>query len=191
MNIILIGFKSCGKSTVGAALAQRRQMSFIDTDTLVEQAHTARGHAALSFRAIFRQFGQDYFFDLERQALQTLEAMNNYVIAAGGGTFINHPVTEAIRRNATFVYLDVAPEILMQRIIAGGVPAFFAENDFQSEFQRIYAERQPIYLRLADHVSVAGNTSVEELVEQICSLIQVEGRQQSFDGEPPSGSVTP
>lgn len=173
MNIILIGFKSCGKSTVGAALARRMQMDFVDTDTLVEQAHTARGHAALSFRAIFRQFGQDYFLDLERQAIQTLETMNNYVVAAGGGTFINHTVTEAIRRNATFIYLDIAPEILMQRIVANGIPAFFTEHDFQAEFQQLYAARRPIYLRLADHISVAGDTPVDDLVEQIYSLVPV------------------
>ena len=39
MNIILIGFKASGKSTVGAVLAQLLKRPFIDTDQRIEDLY--------------------------------------------------------------------------------------------------------------------------------------------------------
>ena len=36
-NIILVGMPACGKSTIGAFLAEKLNYIFIDTDTLIEK----------------------------------------------------------------------------------------------------------------------------------------------------------
>jgi len=37
MNLVLIGYRGSGKSTVGSRLAARLKMTFVDTDDLIEE----------------------------------------------------------------------------------------------------------------------------------------------------------
>ncbi len=171
MNIILIGYKSCGKSTVGAALAEQLGMTFVDTDRLLERQHTASTGEILSFREIYQQRGKEYFAELERQVVDYLAALDGYVIASGGQTFLNHPPGAAMRARSTIIYLDVAPAILLERIKAGGTPAFFEKDDVEASFSKLYAERHPRYQQLADHSLPASHRTVAELVGQIVAIL--------------------
>ncbi len=167
MNIILIGFKSCGKSTIGQALSLSIEMSFIDTDTLLEALHTTIKNESLSFRKIYQKYGQSYFRGLERQVLDQIGQIDNCVIAAGGGTFIYHPLTNETRSNAKIIYLEVAPDILLNRIKTGGIPAFFKGPDLKKDFERYFKERVPIYKQLADHTIDISHCDIAQAVEQI------------------------
>ncbi len=171
MNIILIGFKSCGKSSDGRALAEQLNLAFVDTDSLIEQRHAATKQEILTFREIFKQYGAPYFRDLEQQAIAQLGQLDNYVIAVGGGTFINHPVPLEVRQQATIVYLFVKPEILWQRIQTGGIPAFFKEENPQQEFERFFKERNPIYQQLANFTVEVSHCDITQAVEKIRQAI--------------------
>lgn len=171
MNILLIGFKSCGKSTVGAALAARLALTFVDTDRLLEAKHTAQTGEICSFREIYRQRGADYFSSLERQVVADLAQLDGYVIATGGRTLLDHPLPDELRANATIVYLDAPPEILMARISAGGIPAFLADGDFAANFRTLYQERRPRYEQLADITLPVDRQPVEAIVAAIATLV--------------------
>lgn len=166
-SIILIGFKSCGKSTIGAMLAHELGLSFVDTDHLIEQRHTAATGETLTFREIVHQHGEQYFRALEGEVVADLPNFTDYVIAVGGGTFIHHTPPEILRERAALVYLDVDPNILFRRILAGGRPAFFKGNDLAADFARHFHERDPIYQRLAHHQVRVGSSSVAHSVRRI------------------------
>ncbi|MFP4436295.1 MAG: shikimate kinase [Chloroflexaceae bacterium] len=171
MNIMLIGFKSCGKSTVGAALAERLALTFVDTDGLLEAKHTVQTGETRSFREIYRQQGADYFSSLERQVVADLAQLDGYVIATGGRTLLDHPLPDELRAGATIVYLDAPPEILMARISAGGIPAFLADGDFETNFRTLYQERRPRYEQLADITLPVDRQPVEAIVAAIATLV--------------------
>ena len=61
IHFALIGFKGAGKSTIGKQLAEKLQISFIDTDRLIEQRHPS-----LTCAEIYRTLGEAYFRLLER-----------------------------------------------------------------------------------------------------------------------------
>jgi shikimate kinase len=174
MNIILIGFKSCGKSTLGQLLANDINMTFVDTDMLLEELHTSTKQENLWFREIYQKYGKDYFFQLENQVVGKIEQLDNYVIGSGGGTFINHHVTKKIRLHSKIIYLEVPPEILWERIKVGGIPAFLNGPDPHQQFYQLFHQRSPIYQQLADK-TVDVNCDIDEAVERIkqsLSLIQ-------------------
>ena len=54
-NIILIGMKACGKSTVGKILAQKLGIDFVELDIEIEKAHLLSKKESLNFREIFKK----------------------------------------------------------------------------------------------------------------------------------------
>jgi shikimate kinase len=167
MNIILIGFKSCGKSTIGRALARQLARTFVDTDTLIEDLHTQTAQEQLSCREICRQYGEPYFRTLEQQMIPQLRRYDQAVIAVGGGTFVNHPIPPDIRGNATVFYLDTAPDLLLTRIRDGGVPSFFNTDDVEQAFNALLQVRTPIYRVLADYTIPVRTADPQEAINQI------------------------
>ena len=173
MNIILIGFKSCGKSTIGQALAEYLTMSFIDTDTLLEERHAKSKGEHLSFREIYKQYGKLYFRTLEKQITDHLGQIDKYVIAAGGGTFINYPITPQIQQNSKLFYLEASPTVLIPRIKTGGLPAFFRTDDFEQEFNRLFNQREPIYESIADYTIEISNLDIQNVVHRVIKYLEM------------------
>ena len=52
MNIILIGFKGCGKTLIGKTLAAKLKRGFYDTDSIIESVYAEETKSYLSFREI-------------------------------------------------------------------------------------------------------------------------------------------
>lgn len=175
MNIILIGFKSCGKSTVGQTLAEHLTMGFVDTDTILEQCHADCEQEYLPCREIYRRYGKSYFRSLEKQVIDQLGRLDNHVVAIGGGTFIHSPITPEIQDNSRIFYLEVTPAILAARIKAGGVPTFFKGDDFEQEFRRLFCQREPIYRDIADYTINVSTLDVQSAIIQIVEHLGWEG----------------
>jgi len=81
--IALLGVRGAGKSTIGAKLAARLDMEFLELDRLVE------GEAGLSLAELFATHGEDYFRRLEVAALQRLLAAHRRVVLATGGGIVD------------------------------------------------------------------------------------------------------
>ena len=63
MNVVLIGFRGAGKSTIGKALSERLGREFIDCDAWIEK------HTGLTIKEIFEKHGESHFRTLESQAI--------------------------------------------------------------------------------------------------------------------------
>lgn len=175
-NIILIGMKSSGKTTVGMIVAQKLGLRFTDMDAEVVRMHGERTGETLSFREIFKQHGKDYFRQLETTALQALCAARNerpYVMATGGGLPLAEENRPLLRNLGINVFLDVPPKVLLPRIISHGVPAFFPyPDDPARSLAELLAVRRPIYSTLA-HITVAcGLQSQETISDTIIQLLE-------------------
>jgi shikimate kinase len=144
MNIVLIGFKSSGKSTIGAILAQLAGMSFIDTDSLVESLFDERASIYLSCRGIYQKFGADYMRTLEAEALKTIEDLDNCVVATGGGVVLQAENVSLLQQAGLTVFLDVPLADLQNRLADNSSPLFRDKSIAQ-----VYAERYPLYVEAA------------------------------------------
>lgn len=81
MNLILLGLRGSGKSTLGRKLARRLAWPFIDLD------HLTPGEAGEATVAdVFQNQGESAFRAAEARALAKVLAGDGQVIALGGGT---------------------------------------------------------------------------------------------------------
>ncbi|HEY7419954.1 MAG TPA: shikimate kinase [Ktedonobacteraceae bacterium] len=157
MNIVLIGMKGCGKTTLGRLLAKKLQLTFIDSDTAIEQMHRQEKGEALLFREIFKRYGEAYFSALETRTLQHIAQTcetTKIALACGGQTPLREKNQQILSGLGTIIYLQVSEPVLLKRILAHGVPAFFPyPDDPEKSLHELLAQRLPVYKKLA-HITV-------------------------------------
>jgi len=134
-NILLIGMPGCGKSSIGAALAEKMGREFADTDSLIEKT------AGKKVEDIFAQDGEEAFRKLENEALEALCKRSSLVIATGGGIVKNHDNRNILRQNGTIIYLDRA----LSELQTSGRPLSESEG-----VEKLAAERLPLYSEWSD-----------------------------------------
>ena len=165
-NIILIGMMGCGKSTVGALLAQRFHLTLADTDALIE-AREGR-----SIPEIFAQEGEAHFRALELALCRELSGQSGLVIACGGGLPLQDGAIAALKENGLVFWLDRDPGETYDGLDVSGRPLAQAGRE---DFLARYAVRSPVYRRWADHV-ISGARSPRQ-AEALISTIYTEGCQ--------------
>ena len=176
MRIIFIGMKSCGKTTSGKLLAKRLDITFIDSDTVIEILHTQERGEILPFRAIFQQYGAAYFHQLETRALQQIAqeyAEKDVILSCGGQAPLRRENQEILSRLGTIVFLQVEKSVLLKRILARGIPASFPyPDDAEKSLTVLMEERLPIYQALADLTTSLDDGPREESVDIIQAELQ-------------------
>ena len=168
-RIALIGLRGAGKSTLGAMLAERLEVPFLELDRLIEQ------ESGVALSAIFDLYGQSGFRRLERRCLdQVIERYPRFVLATGG-SLVSEPATfERLLTMCFTVWLRATPEEHMQRVIAQGDMRPMADNrESMSDLQRILEVREPLY-RKADVTIETSETRAQSKAQSFCLRLCVE-----------------
>ena len=147
LNVILIGFMGCGKTTVGQLLARQLGFQFFDTDQLVIKK------ASLSIPAIFEKEGEAGFRTWESSVLDDLTSTDRAVIATGGGIVTVPHNLPQLRALGLVIWLNPPEEVLFQRIMRNhDRPLVRTENPRQTVHD-LLAARRPLYT-CASHLDV-------------------------------------
>jgi shikimate kinase len=173
-HIIIIGFKSAGKSSIGKILAKRLEYEFLDLDDEIIQWHEQKTGEKMTCRSMMKKYGDDYFRNLEHKVFGKMLATDRpKVLAVGGGT----PMMNAnrnIMKQHTVIHIDVPKEIIFERIMINGKPAFFPDDrsPFQA-FHELWEERDPVFKKIAS-VTVENTGSVQDAVKRILSRLPIQ-----------------
>ena len=166
MNIVLVGYRGTGKSTVGRLLAARLGRELVSTDAEIVK------RAQRTIPEIVAQEGWEYFRDLESGICRELAGRDQLVIDTGGGAILRAQNVEALKKNSTVVWLTASVETIAKRI--GGDsqrPSLTGTNSFVDEIQDVLRERTPKYQAAADHSIATDDQSINQLVETLLTLV--------------------
>lgn len=158
-RIALIGMRGAGKSTLGALLAKRLGVPFLELDRLIEE------ESSVTLTAIFDLYGQSGFRRLERQCLdQVIQQCRRFVLSTGG-SLVSEPATFERLLTACFtVWLRTSPEEYMQRVIAQRDMRPMADNrEAMADLERILLAREPLYRKADETIDTNGRTVKESL----------------------------
>ena len=170
-HIILIGFKSVGKSAIGKELAKEIGKNFVDLDDEVQKAYALANSENLNCRQIMLKIGQEKFRQLEREVLEkVLQSSGQSVISLGGGT----PTLEYNRKLISphaVIQITAPKNIVYERIMVNGRPAFFSPDEHPLDsFNRIWEERSKIYDGLTK-IKIENAGSLDDSVKAIKLLL--------------------
>ena len=179
MNLVLIGYRGTGKSTVAQRLALALAWDWVDADVELEL------RAGASIAAIFAEQGESVFRDLESQVLADLATRHHTVIAAGGGIVLRSVNREVLRRMGQIVWLRADADTIAQRLAADDTthqrrPNLTASGG-RAEIEQLLVAREPLYAECADFsVETAGRAADEiagEILVRMRAPLSPEGTQ--------------
>jgi shikimate kinase len=166
MNLVLIGYRGTGKSTVARLLAERLEWPWYDADVEIES------RAGKSIAQIFADDGEGAFRDWESRVVADLATRANTILALGGGAILRPENRAAILRQGRVCYLARNPwrRIEQDQSTAGRRPNLTAAGGITEIIATLDARRN-VYRQCAHHeVDTQGRTPAEvadAILEQI------------------------
>jgi shikimate kinase/3-dehydroquinate synthase len=146
-HLALVGFMGAGKTTMAGALEARLGRAVIDIDRQIEARYRD------TIPRIFEEHGEPRFRRVEADAVGSAVGLKRPTIIDLGGGAVTFPDTRDPLEEAFTVLLDVDVDTAWERVRGSDRP--LARDE--SEFRRLFDERQPMYRRVADAVVASGD----------------------------------
>ena len=160
-----------GKSTIGKALANELNLSFVDLD------HAIKKQMGMTISDFFAASGELKFRRLENEVLNNVLAENDQMIlSTGGGTpcYGNNLQLMKSASNAKVFYLKASIKILTERLLSEKdtrpLIQSIGDEDLPEFIGKHLFERLNFYLQ-ADHVVDIDQKPIETIVKEIVELL--------------------
>jgi len=160
-NIFLVGLMGAGKSTVGKQLAKTLDKTFYDSDHEIER------RTGVNIPLIFELEGEAGFRKREAQAITELANIQNIVLATGGGAVLLQENRQVLASHGTVIYLRASVDELWHRTRGDRNRPLLQTENPRERLQMLYAQRDPLYMEIADFVIDTGGQPVSAIVSQI------------------------
>ncbi len=169
-NLVLIGGRGCGKSSVAKRLARcNRHFMLFSLDAMIR--YEAGG---LTIPEIVAREGWPGFRTREREVVDKVAVFEGgALIDAGGGVVVeldgeggerfSEAKVEALRRHGRVLYLYRDVSYLAERVGCDSNRPTLSGEPFES----IHARRDPWYRKAAHHVVECGSLEKEEIAERV------------------------
>lgn len=170
MNVVLTGFMTTGKTSVGKILARRLGYAFFDTDDMIEKE---TGH---SIAEIFSKSSEAAFRELETRTVQLLSALDHAVIATGGGVPLKDSHMIDLEKNGFVVCLTAAPATVLSRLRGDAAVRPLLQGDEPlRRIEELLAARARAYARCGASVATDGLT-VDQVADRVAAALPKDRR---------------
>jgi len=165
MNIILIGYRGTGKTTIARIIARKTGFELQNLDAMIVKA------AGMNIPEIVAQKGWDQFRDLESQVLQQVADGDDQILDCGGGIILRPENRERLRQAGPVFWLTASVPVIVERIREDDQRPALTDKSFLEEIQEVLQTRTPLYQECAHHRINTDHQSPEQAAEQILELI--------------------
>lgn len=154
---------------MGQRLAARLAVEFFDTDELVQRG------AGRTISAIFGEFGEARFRELEAAALAGALSQPGRVVSAGGGAMLRVESRDLLRARGVCVWLTAPIDELSRRLAHdASSPANrppLTDLAPAAEIARLLEERTPIYAAVADATVETAGRTIDAVCDEVLAAI--------------------
>jgi len=163
--VALAGFMGAGKSRIGWELSRRLQLTFIDTDRVVERVSSMR------ISEIFELYGEAVFRDYESEIVRRCTRLNDVVISTGGGTVVRDENRAMLMARGPVVVLTASPETTYKRTRRNRRP-ILEVGDPEERIRTLMAQRAPYYAEVASFTVSTDGRDSQDVVDEIVAGLE-------------------
>lgn len=165
-TVAMVGMMGAGKTAVGAALARKLGVPFLDSDDEIVRAANA------TIPEIFARDGEPFFRAREAEVLARLLRGNPCVLSTGGGAYLAPENRAEISAAGVAVWLRADLNLLWQRVRHKATRPLLRTANPRETLRTLYQARVPIY-GLADVVvESAPDLSVDEMAWRVVEALR-------------------
>jgi shikimate kinase len=167
MNVVLVGYRGTGKSSVADLLAQELGLRVVCLDAELQR------HAGKSIPEIVQAAGWPGFRDLEEQIVRTFAARDGQVIDCGGGVIEREANFAPLRAAGPVVWLKASPATVVARIQGDSQrPSLTGTKSFTDEVAEVLQRRIPLYRCIAHHEVDTDGRTIAEVAAEILHVVR-------------------
>lgn len=170
-NLFLIGPMGSGKSAVGRHLSRLLDMPFHDSDAEIER------RTGVDIAFIFEKEGEAGFRLREREAIDTLTAMDRIVLATGGGAVLLPENRRALAERGRVVYLETSVGQQVSRVRQGRSRPLLANVDTTAKLEELMEQRARLYAEIADVTIATDSRKVRSVAEHVLRELESMARR--------------
>ncbi len=161
-SIILLGMMGSGKTTTAKILSRLLDLSFIDTDELIEKREGKK------ISEIFKTDGETYFRELESRVLKDVLNKGLFIVSTGGGIILKEENRNLIKEKGIPVFLYAPIDALSKRVkSAKDRPLLQGDESLEVRFSHIWEERKVFYEEFENKIDTEGLSPEDVAVEII------------------------
>jgi shikimate kinase len=150
--------------------------NFLDTDDIIEKA------SGMSIPSIFAAEGEEGFRQVESQILDSVHPYVRCVIATGGGIVCRRENWSKLH-TGMIVWLDVLPEIIMNRIEGSNRPLLQTDNPLET-LRKLLDERTELYSQADLRVDISQDMAEDDVADLVIRKLH-----DFIDENPPAWKV--
>jgi len=171
-NLVLIGSRATGKTSVGARLAEVLHRPFVDLDQVLVR------EAGRSVADIVAQGGWAEFRQLEKLLVARYRDARGLVLATGGGVVLDPDNVAALRENGIIIWLTADPAAIQARLAQdqprdANRPSLTG-GDTIREVAEVLEARAPLYQAAAQISIDTTHRSVAQVVKLLLAALKSE-----------------
>jgi shikimate kinase len=174
-NIILVGPMGSGKSAVGRLLAQRLDLSLVDSDAEIE----ARTGVDIAY--IFEREGEAGFRSREAEVLDDITQRPGVLVATGGGAVLDAGTRARLRSRGCVVYLRTSVDQQLARTRRSAQRPLLMSPDPRGTLERLMGQRAALYEEVADVIVDTDGRKVGSVVDEIVRRLESDRSKQCSD----------
>ncbi len=166
INIVLIGYRGVGKTTIARVLADMFGMPLFSVDNEIEK------EMGLSVYEISQKFGWERFRAEESKRIAMLADWKGWVIDSGGGVILEKNNVVNLKKNGVIFWLKANVDTIIKRLRDDVPrPSLTGSQSFLDETPQVLKEREPKYMAVSDHI-IDANGSTAEIADEIIKYLE-------------------
>ena len=161
MRIVLIGPMGSGKSSIGKILAKKIDLEFFDIDKLIEIQE------GIKIKEIFNTKGENYFRDMEIEALKETLTVQSAVIATGGGIIQKEVNRLLLKKEKNVFFLNSSVKRQFERTKDSDKRPLLNKGNNLKVLEELYNERLTHYENVSRYQIEMDDKTNEEVIDKI------------------------
>lgn len=162
-NIVLIGYRGCGKTAVASNLGKNLDLKIISTDDEIIKK-------VGKINDFLEKNGWKAFRDVESEVIENIDTVNIIIDCGGGVVERKKNIVELKRRGVVF-WLKASVPAIVERIKNSGRPSL-TDKSFVDEIEETLEKRVSLYGEAADFEIDTDDKTIDVVSKEIIKKLK-------------------